>query len=183
MKRFATLILTTLMALPAMAQEDALKDLPGYVDFGELGNIYGEPKVQINLGGSILNFVSAMSSDSNPESADILHKLKGVRVHVYNTQGDPTAALSQINKVKGMLTKEHWEPIVQVNEDGEQTQIFIKMNGQNMEGLTLMNVDSTEAAFVNIIGVLDPKQLSRVMKKFDVNIDGKLDKELDKNLK
>ena len=34
--RLLTLCLTGLLALPALAQEDALKDFPGYVDFGDL---------------------------------------------------------------------------------------------------------------------------------------------------
>ena len=34
MKRFLITVACALLAAPAMAQEDALKDLPGYVDFG-----------------------------------------------------------------------------------------------------------------------------------------------------
>lgn len=169
-----TLLLGLLLALPAMAQEDALIGLPGYVDFGELSNVYGEPKVMINLGGSILKFVSGMTQD-DPEASALLEKLKGVRISVYSVGGKPDAALQNVNQIKGILGKASWEPIVQVNDEGEQVQIFVKLSGEVMEGMTVMAVDEDEAVFINIIGQLDPAQLSQVMEKFDVDINSDLE--------
>ena len=48
--RFMIACLTATLALPVMAQEDELKDYPGYVDFGELNSIFGEPTTTINIG-------------------------------------------------------------------------------------------------------------------------------------
>jgi hypothetical protein len=158
-------------ALPLAAQEDALKDLPGYVDFGELMGEYGEPKVMINLGGSILRFVGGMTED-DPEASALLQQLKGVRINVYAIDGKPEAAVQKITQVKNSLQGAQWEPIVQVNDEGEKAQIFIKLNGDTMEGLTVMAVDDEEAVFINIIGQMDPAQLSQVMDNFDVDIDG-----------
>jgi len=163
-------VLGLALCLPVAAQEDALVGLPGYVDFGELSSVYGEPKVMINLGGSILRFVGGLSKD-DPEAAALLEKLKGVRINVYTVDGNPDAALQKVSQVKSMLQSAKWEPIVQVNEDGEQAQIFIKLVGDNMEGLTVMAVDEEEAVFINIIGQLDPAQLSQVMDNFDIDID------------
>ncbi len=162
------------LSLPAMAQEDALKDLPGYVDFGELQGVYGEPKVMINLGGSILKFVGGMTKD-DPEAAALMDKLKGVRINVYSIDGNPDAALQKVSQVKTLLQSGSWEPIVQVNEAGEQAQIFVKFSGGIMEGLTVMAVDEAEAVFINIIGQLDPAQLGQVMENFDIDIDTDLD--------
>ncbi len=179
MKRFLITVACALLAMPAMAQEDALKDLPGYVDFGELNSIYGEPKVNISIGGALLGFVGAMAKNSNPETATIFNKLKGVRVSVYATGGDSGAALDQVSRVKDLLTASDWQPIVQINEDDEQVQIFIKMDGDKMNGLTLMAVDDEEAVFINVIGQLDPNELAAVMDNFDVDIEGALDIDLD----
>jgi len=162
---------TGLMALPLAAQEDALKGLPGYVDFGELMSEYGEPKVMINLGGSILKFVGGMSGD-DPEAAALLQQLKGVRINVYAVDGNPAAAVQKLTQVKSSLQGARWEPIVQVNEEVQQVQIFVKLDGETMEGLTVMAVDEEEAVFINIIGQLDPAQLSKVMDNFDIDIDG-----------
>jgi len=168
-----SLVLGWVLVLPAMAQEDALKGLPGYVDFGELLSVYGEPKVMINLGGSILKFVGGMTKD-NPETTALLDKLKGVRINVYSVDGNPDAALQKISQVRSRLQSGSWEPIVQVNEDGEQAQIFVKFKGDVMEGLTVMAVDQEEAVFINIIGQLDPAQLSQVMENFDIDIEADL---------
>lgn len=168
--------LAALLAVPAMAQEDALKDLPGYIDFGELSDIYGEPKVMINIGGSVLRFVGGMAADSDPEAAAIMNNLKGVRIQVWSTEGqDAAPALDQASTMKNLLAGQAWEPIVQVNEEGEKAYIYIKLNGDVMDGLAVMAVDDSEAVFINIIGQLDPNQLAQVMDNFDVDLDDHLE--------
>ena len=180
MKRFLITAVCALLAFPAMAQEDALKDLPGFVDFGEMNSIYGEPKVNISIGGSLLGFVGAMAKHDDPEAAAIFNKLKGVRVSVYSTEDAGVgAALDQVSQVKSSLQADNWEPIVQVNDDGEQVQIFMKINGTKMDGLTLMAVDDEEAVFINVIGQLDPDELAQVLDNFDVDIEDALDIDID----
>jgi len=165
----------TLLSLPAIGQEDELKDLPGFVDFGDLSSLYGEPKIIINLGGTMLNFVGMMSSSESPETADLISKLKGIRVMMYDTEENSDVAKNQFAKVKSTLKSSGWEPIVQVNEDDEQVMIYMKMDGDNMEGLTVMVVDDEEAVFVNVIGQLNPEELGKVMETLDVDMDLDLD--------
>lgn len=171
MHKIVTGLFCTLLSLTAVAQEDELKDLPGYVDFGDLSSMYGEPKIIINLGGTMLNFVSMMSSSESPETSALISKLKGVRVQIYATDENVDAALNQFSKVKNKLKSAGWEPIVQVNEDDEQVLLYIKMNDGNMEGLTVMVVDGEQAVFVNVIGQLNPTELGRVMKALNVDMD------------
>ncbi|HSM68889.1 MAG TPA: DUF4252 domain-containing protein [Xanthomonadales bacterium] len=175
MKRFLITAFCTLLALPAMAQEDALRDLPGFVDFGEMNSIYGEPKVNISIGGALLGFVGALAKNEDPQAAAIFSKLQGVRVSVYATGGDAAAALDQVSRVKKNLSALQWSPVVQVNEEGQQVQIFMKMEGEVMDGLTLMAVDGEEAVFINVIGQLDPEELSQLMGRFDVDLDESLE--------
>ena len=180
MKRsIVTKILTglfcTLLALPAMAQEDELKDLPGYVDFGDLSATYGEPKITINLGGTMLGFVGMMSSAESPETSELISKLKGIRVQIYSMDEDASAAKNQFGQTRKGLKSSGWEPVVQINEDDEQVLVYMKMEGGNMEGMTVMVVDDEEAVFVNIIGQLNPAELGKVMESFDVDVDLDMD--------
>jgi len=180
MKRsMVTKILTglfcTLLALPAMAQEDELKDLPGYVDFGDLSATYGEPKITINLGGTMLGFVGMMSSAESPETSELISKLKGIRVQIYSMDEDASAAKNQFGETRKGLKSSGWEPIVQINEDDEQVLVYMKMENDNMEGMTVMVVDDEEAVFVNIIGQLNPAELGKVMESFDVDVDLDMD--------
>jgi len=173
MTKLFTGLFCTLLSLPAiaLAQEDELKDLPGYVDFGDLSAMYGEPKVIINLGGTMLNFVSMMSASDSPDTADMISKLKGVRVQIFEIDENIDEAKGQFKEVKGNLNASGWEPIVQVNEDDEQVLIYMKMEGQNMEGMTVMIVGDDEAVFVNVIGQLNPAELGKVMDVLDVDVD------------
>jgi hypothetical protein len=180
MKRsIVTKILTglfcTLLALPAMAQEDELKDLPGYVDFGDLSATYGDPKITINLGGTMLGFVGMMSSAESPETSELISKLKGIRVQIYSMDEDASAAKDQFGKTRKGLKSSGWEPVVQINEDDEQVLVYMKMEDDNMEGMTVMVVDDEEAVFVNIIGQLNPAELGKVMESFDVDVDLDMD--------
>lgn len=175
MNKFVIGLLCALFALPVLAQEDELKNLAGYVDFGDLSATYGEPKITINLGGTMLNFVGMMSSSESPETSELISKLKGIRVQIYSLSEDTNAAKNQFGKTKSHLKSSGWEPIVQVNEDDEQVLVYMKMTGGNMEGMTVMIVDEEEAVFVNVIGQLNPTELARVMEKFDVNVDLDMD--------
>ena len=171
MNKFVIGLLCTLLAVPAMAQEDELKDLAGYVDFGDLSATYGEPKITINLGGTMLNFVGMMSSEESPETSEMISKLKGIRVQIYSLDENVDAAVNQFGKTKSALKSSGWEPIVQINEDDEQVLVYMKMEEGHVEGMTVMVVDEEEAVFVNIIGQLNPAELGKVMDSFDVDVD------------
>ena len=168
-------ILCMLISAPVIAQEDELKKLAGFIDFGDLSATYGEPKISINIGGTLLQFVGVMSESSNPETSEIMSQLKGVRVFGYPISDDPSVAKEKFTEVKSTLKSKGWEPVVQVNEDDEQVLIYMKMNGANMEGMTVMTVDEEDVMFINIIGKLDPNQLGKVMDGLDVDIDGAID--------
>jgi HSP20 family molecular chaperone IbpA len=116
-----------------------------------------------------------MSSAESPETSELISKLKGIRVQIYSTDKDAGAAKKQFGKTKKGLKSSGWEPIVQINEDDEQVLVYMKMDGGNMEGMTVMVVDDEEAVFVNIIGQLNPAELGKVMESFDVNVDLDLD--------
>jgi hypothetical protein len=162
--------LGALLALPAVAQEDALKAFPGYVDFGELNSIFGEPTVQISIGESLLGLVSTLSAEEDPEAAELFRKLNGVRVNVFETEGMAAGAVDLVKEIAGKLSTQGWESVVTVNSADEQVRVFMKLNGEIVDGITVMAVEDTEAVFVNVIGNINPAELQRVMENFDVNI-------------
>jgi len=170
---------TALMALPVIAQEDALKDYPGYVDFGELHSVFGEPSVQISVGESLLGLVSSLSASEDPEAAELFNRLNGVRVNVFETDGMVDGAMDLVKDVSSQLSDRGWESVVTVNSDEEQVRIFMMINNNQVEGITVMAVEETEAVFVNVIGSIDPAELGRVMENFDIEIDGNGDDSAD----
>lgn len=170
MKRIGVGLIATLLSLPVLAQEDELKAMPGYVDFGTLDAVYGEPTVRVNIGGFLLGFMAQATKD-DPEASAIMEGLEGVRINIYATDGEMAPAMDQLQDVKRMLAEQNWEPIVQVNEEGENVQIFMKADGEGMQGLTVMVVNAEEAVFLNILGSIDPDKIGAVMDQFDVDMD------------
>ena len=166
--RLATLLLTIVMALPAIAQEDALKDLPGYVDFGDLDSMFGEPHTEITIGGSILALVGSLSASEDPEAAELFKRLNGVRVSVYELDAMPDGAIDRVKDISRQLAERGWESVVTVNSQDEQVRIFIKVNGDKVDGFTVMAVEQDEAAFINVIGDINPAELEKVMNNINV---------------
>lgn len=161
-----------LLSSAAWAQEDELKGYPGYVDFGQLSAIFGEPTVEIAVGKSLLGLVSAFTASEDPEVAGLFSRLDGVRVQVFETQSMADGAIDFVKDVSSKLAGSGWESVVTVNSDDEQVRIFMKMNQQDVEGITVMAVEADEASFINVIGVLRPDELAKVMDHFDVDVDG-----------
>ena len=167
--KFCTALLTLLLtALPALAadEEADLSDRPGYVDFSVLAESYGEPRVMIDLGSSLLQLVGAMKHD-DPVAEEALRSLESVRIHVYNTAGDTAPAEKRIEHVNEVLSAAAWEKIVRVREPGEQVDIYVKHSDERIEGVTVMALDGEEAVFINILGSIAPEQLATVVGEFD----------------
>ncbi|MDA0891863.1 MAG: DUF4252 domain-containing protein [Proteobacteria bacterium] len=169
MRKLVIGVFTMLLALSAVAQEDELRTMPGYVAFESLDEVYGEPKVRVNVGGFLLSLMSK-AAKNDPEAAAVLEGLEGVRINVYSTGGEVAPAIDQLQNAKNMLSNQNWEPIVPVNEDGQNVQVFIKANGEGVQGLTVMAVDADDAVFVNILGSIDPENLGAIMDQFDVDL-------------
>jgi hypothetical protein len=148
--------------------------------------------VEIAVGPTLLGLISSLSANKDPEAAEIFKRLEGVRIKVYKTaevkiagpDARPETAMQpggidQVNKISSSLSAGGWESVVKVNEPEEQVRIFMKMNGEMVEGITVMAMDESEAAFINVIGNLNPAELQKVMDNFDVEIGDDDDKEGD----
>lgn len=173
-KTVTTGLVCALLAMPVLAQEDELKKLDGYIDFGDLSATYGEPSIQISIAGALLRFAGMMTESSDPEASNIMSGLKGVRVLGYPIDHDPEVARAKFAEVKSTLKSKGWEPVVQVNEKDEQVLIYMKLVDDVMDGMTVMTVDNEEVMFINIIGQIDPRQVGKVMDGFDIHLDDKI---------
>jgi hypothetical protein len=168
--------LSLLLSWQALAADISAEK--GYIDFGNLTSVYGEPKVEINLGKAMLGFVGGAAEAEDPEAASLIKNLKSVRVLIYDIVHDADEALKTVDRVTRDIQKDGWETVVSVNEENEKVRIYAKMSGDLIDGLVVMAVDEkrkgngkSEAVFINIIGQLDPEQVGRVTKRLDINVD------------
>ncbi len=169
--RVFIILLFIMSGCSVIAQTDDYKGHPGYIDFGDLNAVYGEPKVQINIGATLLRFVGLMAKGEDKEVAEILSKLEVVRVHVYELKENAEPAMNMVEEVSKELRAMDWEPVVVVREEDEQVRIFVKLDEDVMKGLVVMAVESEEeAVFINIIGEIDPSQVGKVTKALDIDV-------------
>ena len=171
MKMFNAVLALLLTALPAFAAEDGtdLSDRPGYVDFSVLADSYGEPRVMVDLGSSLLQLVGAMKHD-DPVAEEALRSLESVRIHIYSTDGELAPAQERIDHVNTVLSADSWEKVVRVREPAQQVDIYVKHSEERINGVTVMALDGDEAVFINILGSIDPEQLATVVGEFDHDV-------------
>jgi len=111
-----------------------------------------------------------LTAHEDPEVAKLFKRLHGVRVSVFENPTVNEGAVDFVKSISSKLSQQGWESVVTVNSDDEQVRIFMKFNGENVEGITVMALAEDEAVFVNVIGDLNPDELGKVMDNFDIEI-------------
>ena len=124
----------------------------GYADLDSLGTVDVDHTMTLSLGPTILNF-AALHIDKDPELSSILRALDGVRIKIYEIDGDATRVAIKLADMSQKLREKNWEPVMLVREEGEQVHMLMKVTGERISGLTLLTSDSREVIIVNIMGV------------------------------
>jgi hypothetical protein len=153
-KRIALATFAALLARSALAQD--------YFDFGRIPGVSSDPNVEVDLNGALLAFVAEASKGADPDIADALSGIDGIRVRVYEELEDAAAVSAFIEDTSKALERAAWQRMVYVREGTDKVRIYVKMRDQEMTGMTVMVVDSSEAVFISIAGTIDPAQLGRV---------------------
>lgn len=175
----AAVLLTASGAVPSAAQagkEDVTKH-PGYVAFDTFG-LFGqkEPDVEVLIEKELIEMVGAFSKASDPELADMLAKLLLIRVQSFSIKPSQLSAVEEkTQEISKKVESQGWTAAVRVRNtrENEQTYVYMKLKDKLIQGLMVMNVDPNDkeqVSFVNIVGEIDPEQLGRLQRKF--NIDG-----------
>ena len=160
--------------LACLALSAAAVQAQEYFDFDQLPGIAGEPSVQIDLNPAMLGFVKAAAAASeDPEAAQLLEGIEGIRVRVYEHLADPAGVVEFIDRASQTMEGQGWQRSVYVQDEGERVRIYMRFDDTRMSGLTVMVTDDTEAVFISVAGQIDPAVLGRVAGP--LGIDGILD--------
>lgn len=177
-KIILTGVLILTLAAVACAQSDMAKDLrdhPGFVDFRAMDISGGkEPKVEVNLKGSLLGLAARIASDEEPDLASTLMSLEGIRVEVYDAENrTPDSYITQLAETAKGLEKKGWETIVRVNDKGDQVYIAVKADkpdGSKIVGLVVLAAEEDdEIVLVNIMGNINMDEIWRVGREFNID--------------
>ncbi|GAB4316740.1 MAG: hypothetical protein Kow0074_04870 [Candidatus Zixiibacteriota bacterium] len=168
-----TVVLCLLLSATAMGGRDDLIGHPGYVDFRRLSIASGEePKVEVNISGSLLRLVGMAAKEEDPELSTAIAGLQAIRVEVYPLhQSTADKALDQLSAIADELSNSGWETMVRVRDKDEQAYVATKTEGDNIVGLIVMSADrdDDEIALVNIVGTINLEELWRIGDEFDID--------------
>lgn len=157
----------------AWAQADIESD-PGYVNLDEITGWFArEPSIIVNIKGALLDLVAEASRYEDPDLADLLHKLKSVQVRGFNLgYADFREAEQRTNAFAKRLEARGWDTVVLVRDhDDETVHVHVLVDKGAIAGMMVMVVssDEDETVFVNIVGEINPEQIGRIGRRFDID--------------
>jgi hypothetical protein len=161
MKRKIVLILSLTVALPAFA----LSDITMPVNLDKLGARATE-SVDVNLDASMLQLASKFLSKNDPDELRVqklVSKLKGVYVRSFEFDKEGQYSLGDVESIRNQLKTPTWSRIVGVKSlNGENSEIYLKKEGDQIGGLVVIAAEPKELTIVHIDGPINPEDLSEL---------------------
>lgn len=162
-----------LLLAPSSGWAQNLASQPGYVPIEKL-DLFPREKlsVEINVEGALLGLIAAAARGSDPEFASLVSGLKAINVQAFPLKGvDEDRLRTRIGSAVRWLEDRGWKSTLKVREGGEETYIYLKEADGKIAGLTLLSMTpGDEAVVLNIVGRIDPAQIGRLARHFDVDV-------------
>jgi len=140
----------------------------GYANLDSPGVSDTDRTLSLSLGRTTLRF-AARFLDDDPETQSLLRSLDGVRVRIYEVNGDTGRIEQNFERMGAKLGNDGWEPVMLVHEDGELVQMFSKSSASGIQGLAIVSADDEEVVVVNVMGDIAPEHFGDVMAALDVD--------------
>lgn len=148
---------------------------PGYANLDSPGVLDTDREIAISVGPTLLRF-AANHIEDDPQTEALLRNLEGVRIRVYEIDGDPARVARRMDRMQTNLEDDGWEPVMLVREEDERTQLLLKTTGNVVHGMTLLSSDGdSEAVVINLIGDIRPENFGNVMVALDIDEGGAQD--------
>jgi hypothetical protein len=123
--------------------------------------------VDVTLDSSMLQLASRFLSKDDPDQVHVkqlVSKLKGVYVRSFEFDKDGQYSKGDVEAIRSQLKTPSWTRIVGVKstKGGDNSEIYLKKNGDQVAGLVLINAEPKELTIVHIDGAIDPAELSEL---------------------
>ncbi len=141
----------------------------GFADLDSLGVRDVDQVMTLSIGPALLHF-AASHIDDDPEVRALLKGLDGVRIRIYEIDGDPARVASRIGTMSKRLQDDGWESVLSVREGTEVTHMLLRVVDDRICGMTVLVSDGdSEAVVINLMGDIRPEQFGEVMMALDVD--------------
>lgn len=121
--------------------------------------------VEVRLTPALIQLAARLAADSEPDVARLIAKLQSVHVNVVSLADDNRDKVSdQIVGIRTKLDEDGWERVVTVRDNGADIAVHCRTRGtEAVEGLVVSIMDGgKEAILVNVVGDIQPEELSRI---------------------
>jgi len=154
------------------AQDDPIKNEPGYFDFGNLSSISkSDEGTEVNIQEHLIKMVAKMSEEKDKQLAEMLNGLKLIKVNTFPvTNKNRNLIIKKLESVQNSLSSNNWENIIKIKQKGENMNVSLKTDrNKKITGLVVAGIaDKGQAIFVNIVGSIDLETLGKLGDKFDI---------------
>jgi hypothetical protein len=170
MKTRVTLLMLCGWAVALLAQDPIIKKQPGYIDFEKYFDLEPEEaKTEIEITNPLLSFVAQATEEEDEELSGLLKNLQLIRVFEFEIDSERMQSVkTRIEQLDKKMRKESWERFARVRKEDEVTNIYMKVDGKNVAGLTILSVDDDETVFVNIVGSINMESIGKLGAKFNI---------------
>ncbi len=172
------LLLMTSVTMLTACGLTAPRGEPGYADLESPGIWDTDREFAFSLGPTLLRF-AARHIEDDPETRALLKSLDGVRIRVYEIDGDASRVAGRVDRMKQHLEKDGWVSVMLVREESERTHLLLKSSSDRVHGMTLLTSDGvSEAVVINLIGDIQPEFFNDAMIALDIDEGGAKDIEI-----
>lgn len=136
--------------------------------------------VNVTVDGALLQLASKFLSSGDPDqkaAKNLISKVKGIYVRSFEFATPGQYSEADVESLRSQLKSPMWSKMASVRsrKEGEDVDVFFKMEKDTIAGLVVIAAEPTELTFVNIVGPIDLDQLASLGGQFGIprlNVDG-----------
>jgi hypothetical protein len=129
--------------------------------------------VNVTVDGALLQLAGKFLSSSDPEqrvAKNLIGSLKGIYVRSFEFASPGEYSEADVESVRSQLKAPVWSKMASVRsrKDGEDVDVFFRMEKDKIAGLVVIAAQPQELTFVNIVGPIDLDQLASLGGQFGI---------------
>jgi hypothetical protein len=129
--------------------------------------------IEVSLDERLLRVAAKFLKNEDPDEAkvkELVSGLKGVYVRVFEFDNPGEYSPGDLEGLRSQLQAPGWTKVVGVRSrrDGQNVDVHIKYQGDNVLGLAILAAEPKELTIVNIVGPIDLEKLSQLEGQFGI---------------
>lgn len=161
------------LGLVAFTSTSARAAADGRVEFKNFLPASVGEVVEIDIHPGLMKFAAKLASKQEPEAAELLGKIKHVRVNVVHLDDSNRAdAVAKVAAVRAKLEADGWMRTVSMRDSkkGEDVRIYIQQSSDEaISGIVVTVIENNkQAVFVNVVGDIRAEQLASLGAQFNI---------------